>query len=96
MPATCATAVERSRRNPKETVMTKIRNAAFGAAVLASLLASPSAAFAQGTAKQRSACMGDALRYCSSEIPNIPRITSCMKANFSKLSPSCKAAVSAK
>jgi hypothetical protein len=71
--------------------MTRIRNAALGAAVLATLLASSSAGFAQGTPEQRSACMSDAFRYCSSEIPNVPRITSCMKANFSKLSAGCKA-----
>jgi hypothetical protein len=44
-----------------------------------------------GTVEQRMACMGDAFRFCFSEIPNIPRITTCMKANFRQLSPACQA-----
>jgi hypothetical protein len=73
--------------------MTNCRTAIFGAAVLATLLASPSASFAQGTAEQRSACTGDVFRLCSAEIPNVSRIVACMKANYSRLSPGCKAAV---
>jgi len=72
--------------------MTKIRTTLIGAAVFATVIASTSASFAQGTPEQRSACMGDAFKFCSSEIPNIPKITACMKANYSKLSPACKAA----
>jgi hypothetical protein len=78
----------------RETVMTLIRTALLGATLAAALLATASAGFAQGTPEQRSACMGDAFKFCSSEIPNIPRITACMKANFSKLSPACRAAAS--
>lgn len=70
--------------------MTTLRNAIVRTAVVAALLASSSAAFAQGAPEQRSACMGDAFRYCSSDIPNVSRVTACMKANFSKLSPACK------
>jgi len=72
--------------------MTKIRNAVLGTAVVTALLAWSSAGFAAGTPEQRSACMGDAFKLCSSEIPNVSRITSCMRANFSKLSPACKTA----
>ena len=72
--------------------MTKLRTALIGTAVLATVLATSSAGFAQGTPEQRSACMGDAFKFCSAEIPNIPKITSCMKANYSKLSSGCKAA----
>jgi hypothetical protein len=71
--------------------MTKIRNAVLSAAIVATLMAPSSASFAQGTPEQRSACMGDAFRLCSSQIPNVARITACMKTNFSKLSPGCKA-----
>jgi len=63
-----------------------------GSAIVALVLASCSAASAQGTAEQRSACIGDAFRLCGPEIPDVNRITACMKANFSKLSPGCKAA----
>jgi hypothetical protein len=72
--------------------MTTLRNAIFGTALVATLMASSTASFAEGTAEQRSACMGDAFRYCSSEIPNVSRITNCMRANLSKLSPACKTA----
>ena len=37
---------------PKETVMTKLRTTVLGTAVLATLLASSSGAFAEGTAEQ--------------------------------------------
>jgi hypothetical protein len=36
-------------------------------------------------------CTGDAFRLCSSEIPNIPKITACMIKNKSNLSPGCRA-----
>jgi hypothetical protein len=72
--------------------MTKLRTALIGTALVATVLANASAAFAAGTPEQRSACMGDAFKFCSAEIPNIPKITACMKANYSKLSPACKAA----
>jgi hypothetical protein len=72
--------------------MTTLRNAVLGTALIAAVMASSTASFAEGTAEQRSACMGDAFRYCSSEIPNVSRITNCMRANLSKLSPACKTA----
>ena len=71
--------------------MTKLRNAILGTALAATLLISSSAGFAQGTPEQRAACTGDAFRLCSSEIPSVSRVTSCMKLNFSKLSDGCKA-----
>ncbi len=54
-------------------------------------LLSASAAFAATRDEQTAACKGDAIRFCASEIPNERKITSCMKANYSKLSPECKA-----
>jgi hypothetical protein len=71
--------------------MTKLRTALTATAVLATLVASSSAGFAQGTSEQRAACMGDAFKYCSGEIPNVARITACMKTNYSNLSPRCQA-----
>jgi hypothetical protein len=35
-------------------------------------------------------CTGDAFRLCSSEIPNIPKITACMVKHRSDLSSSCR------
>jgi hypothetical protein len=36
-------------------------------------------------------CTGDAFRLCSSEIPNIPKITACMVKQRSNLSAGCRA-----
>ena len=76
--------------------MTKLRTVLAGTAVLATLLASSSAGFAQGTPEQRAACMGDVFKFCSSEIPNVAKVTACMKANGPKLSPACKATANSK
>ena len=35
-------------------------------------------------------CTGDAFRLCSSEIPNIPRITACMYKHRADLSTGCR------
>ncbi|MBN8990206.1 MAG: hypothetical protein J0H42_18325 [Rhizobiales bacterium] len=43
------------------------------------------------TAEQEQACTGDAFRLCSSEIPNVDRVTACMVAKKSQLSPGCRA-----
>jgi hypothetical protein len=45
------------------------------------------------TADQQQACMGDAFRLCSSEIPDIDRVKACMIRNRSQLSPACQAFV---
>ena len=79
--------------------MTKIRTTLIGTAVLATMLALSSAGFAQdtpkgtseGTPEQRAACMGDVYKFCSAEIPSVPKVTACMTANAAKLSPACKA-----
>ncbi|MGY3450186.1 hypothetical protein [Bradyrhizobium sp. USDA 4353] len=43
------------------------------------------------TAEQEQACTGDALRLCSSEIPDVDRITACMARRKAELSPPCRA-----
>ena len=50
-----------------------------------------SAAEAQGTAQQRSDCMGDAFKFCSAYIPNVSRIEACLQQNVSRLTPACAA-----
>ncbi len=42
------------------------------------------------TMEQQQACTGDAFRLCSSEIPDIGRITACMVRNRAQLSPGCR------
>ena len=45
------------------------------------------------TADQQQACMPDAFRLCSSEIPDIERVKACMVRNRAQLSPECRAFV---
>jgi hypothetical protein len=73
--------------------MTKFRYGLIGAALSAALLAWATPGFAQGTPEQRAACTGDAFRFCSAHIPSVPKITACMKVNFSKLSDGCKSVI---
>jgi hypothetical protein len=76
--------------------MTTFRNQAIRRAGLALAFAisisafSPSSGFAF-TVEAQQMCSGDAFRLCSSEIPNIPRITACMVRHRSDLSPGCRA-----
>jgi len=64
----------------------------FGLLLGASLSFSIGSAAAQGyTPEQEQACTGDAFRLCSSEIPDIDRVTACMVAKRSRLSPPCRA-----
>ena len=58
------------------------------AAALASL---PSGASFAYTAEQAQMCTGDAFRLCSSEIPDIPKITACMIKHRADLSTGCRA-----
>jgi hypothetical protein len=53
------------------------------------VVAGPASAQSQGTSEQRNACMGDAFRYCLSEIPNHKRIEACLRANRRSLSSAC-------
>ena len=57
-------------------------------AVSVSALSSKSFAF---SAEAQQMCTGDAFRLCSSEIPNIPKITACMMKHRSDLSAGCRA-----
>ena len=43
------------------------------------------------SSKARQMCTGDAFRLCSSEIPNIARITACMRRNKANVSQGCRA-----
>ena len=56
--------------------------------LLLAFAASP--ASAQGTAQERSDCMGDAMRFCSSDIPFVSEIESCLEQNMARLSPACR------
>jgi hypothetical protein len=57
-------------------------------AVCLSTLSGPSFAY---TAEAQQMCTGDAFKFCSSEIPNIPAITACMYKHRTQLSVGCRA-----
>jgi len=42
------------------------------------------------SAEAQSMCSGDAFRLCSSEIPNVPKITACMLKHRAELSVGCR------
>lgn len=69
-----------------------LRQAGLIAAFAVSFSAFSTSSFAFGP-EARQMCMGDAFRLCSSEIPNIPRITTCMIKQRSNLSPGCRTVV---
>ena len=60
--------------------------------VAATLLAITAAvpALAQGTAEQRSDCMGDAFKFCSAFIPSESEIEACLIKNIDQLTPACR------
>jgi hypothetical protein len=55
----------------------------------ATLVLLSATAFAQGTPDQRSACIGDAFRFCGADIPVVTKIEACLSQNRSSLSPAC-------
>src|ERR1700687_3577915 len=42
------------------------------------------------TPEQQQACSGDAFRLCSSDIPDVDRVTVCMIRNKAQLNPDCR------
>ena len=68
-----------------------LRQAGLALAVAASLSSLASTSSFAYTAEAQQMCTGDAFRLCSSEIPNIPKITACMIKHRSDLSPGCRA-----
>jgi hypothetical protein len=67
------------------------RDFACGAAFTLALsyLLLPTAGHAY-TQEEQQACQPDAFRLCSSEIPDVDRVTACMVAKRSQLSPQCR------
>ena len=79
---------------PEEATMTAftpgtIRQAGLTLAFVLSLSALSTQSFAF-SAEAQQMCTGDAMRLCSSEIPNIPKITACMIKQRASLSAGCR------
>ena len=67
-----------------------IRKISLALALTASFSAFSSSASFAFSAEAQQQCTGDAFRLCSSEIPNIPKITACMIKHRSDLSAGCR------
>src|SRR5258706_15756559 len=88
-----------TRRNPRPTEEPKmtatltrtIRQAGLVLAFAVSFSALSSSSSFAFSAEAQQLCTGDAFRLCSSEIPNIPRITACMIKQRANLSSGCRA-----
>ncbi len=70
----------------------RIRNFGFGLMLATALSVSLWSSAGQAyTPEQQQACSSDAFRLCSAEIPDVDRVTACMMARKSQLSPGCRA-----
>ena len=67
-----------------------VRKVSLALVFAASLSAVSSTASFAFSAEAQQQCTGDAFRLCSSEIPNIPKITACMIKHRSDLSSGCR------
>jgi hypothetical protein len=66
-----------------------IRRAGLTVAFAVGLCVASTSSFAFSPEAQQM-CTGDAFRLCSSEIPDISRITACMMQHRTSLSPGCR------
>jgi hypothetical protein len=73
------------------TITKTLRTLGVASAVAISLTSFAAHAF-EATPEQRKACMPDAFRLCSKQIPNVQAVIACMAANKSQLSPACRLA----
>jgi hypothetical protein len=64
-------------------------------AIAAAITLASTASFAIGTSAQRAACTPDVFRLCSSEIPSVTGIVSCLRRQRPNLSPACQAVFNA-
>ncbi|MBR0718779.1 hypothetical protein [Bradyrhizobium liaoningense] len=71
-------------------IASTIRNCTMLAAATFVLGTLSTASYAY-TQEQEQMCTGDAMRLCSSEIPDVDRVTACMIRNRAQLSDGCKA-----
>lgn len=67
-----------------------VRRAGLVLALAASLSALSTTSSFAFSAEAQQMCTSDAFRLCSSEIPNIPKITACMMKHRADLSSGCR------
>jgi hypothetical protein len=68
-----------------------VRQAGLVLALAASLAALSSTSSFAFSAEAQQMCTGDAFRLCSSDIPDVSKITACMMKRRSELSSGCRA-----
>jgi hypothetical protein len=73
-----------------QVLESRARKASVALAIAAAVSVLSSTAGFAFSAEAQQMCSGDAFRLCSSEIPNIPRITACMIRHRSELSGGCR------
>jgi hypothetical protein len=69
---------------------TTVRKVSLALAFAASFSAVSSTASFAFSAEAQQMCTGDAFRLCSSEIPNVPKVTACMIKHRADLSAGCR------
>ena len=72
------------------TFTSTVRQSSIALVFAASFSAVSSTSSFAFSAEAQSMCTGDAFRLCSSEIPNIPKITACMFKHRADLSTGCR------
>jgi hypothetical protein len=80
--------------------LARSRTASLAAAGCALMIAGAMPALAQGqnydsisTSAQRRACTPDVYRLCAGEIPNVGKITACLRRKRASLSDACRSAM---
>jgi len=68
----------------------KVRNSKIISSLAFCLAMLPAASHAFTQEDQRRLCTGDVFRLCSWEIPDVERITACMRRQRANLSPGCR------
>jgi hypothetical protein len=68
-----------------------VRKVSLALVLAASFSAAASTSSFAFSAEAQQMCTGDAFRLCSSEIPNISKITACMMKQRASLSSGCRA-----
>ena len=72
------------------SVTSTLRQAGLVLAFAGAICALSSRSSLAFSAEAQSMCTGDAFRLCSSEIPDVGRVTACMVAKRDQLSPPCR------
>jgi hypothetical protein len=91
LPSTTGLALP-GQQEPKMTASftNTARKISLALALAASFAVTSSTASFAFSSEAQQQCTGDAFRLCSSEIPNIPKITACMIKHRSDLSTGCR------